>query len=294
MPVRIGRRTLRRHPPTPVHLAPEVRRPAHRIGVVVPYDMALDHELERWTPPQAALYTTRTAYEPLAVTMEMVQAVSESAMIEEASRSLRTVEPEVTVYGCTSGSFCRGLAAEPALARAVAEGSGGPALTTSGAILSALDALAAHRVVLVTPYTADITAAFSQFLGEGGIDVVATARMDLQERIFDTGSRELLELILTNDRPEARAVVVSCTNLPTYDLIPYVELIIGKPVISANQATMWRALQEVGLGLATEAPQRLAQVRAHVADRTVQRPASPATAGPETSPTMGVDTSTAA
>jgi maleate isomerase len=36
---------------------------------------------------------------------------------------------------------------------------------------------------------------------------------------------------------------VSCTNLATYDLIAPLERELGKPVLTANQVTMWAALR---------------------------------------------------
>jgi maleate isomerase len=41
-------------------------------------------------------------------------------------------------------------------------------------------------------------------------------------------------------------VCVACTNLPTYDLIASVEAELGKPVVTANQATMWASLRRLG------------------------------------------------
>ena len=45
---------------------------------------------------------------------------------------------------------------------------------------------------------------------------------------------------------EADAIVVSCTNLPTYDVIAPLERELGKPIVTANQATMWSALRAIG------------------------------------------------
>ena len=39
---------------------------------------------------------------------------------------------------------------------------------------------------------------------------------------------------------------VSCTNLPTYDVIAPLERELGKPVLTANQVTMWAALRVAG------------------------------------------------
>jgi maleate isomerase len=41
-------------------------------------------------------------------------------------------------------------------------------------------------------------------------------------------------------------VFVSCTNLPTYDVIAPMEAELGIPVLTANQVTMWAALRRTG------------------------------------------------
>lgn len=55
------------------------------------------------------------------------------------------------------------------------------------------------------------------------------------------------ELIRAVDDPAAEAIVVSCTNLPSYDLIAPLERELGKPIVTANQATMWATLRRLGI-----------------------------------------------
>ena len=54
------------------------------------------------------------------------------------------------------------------------------------------------------------------------------------------------QLIRDADSPDAQAVFASCTNLPTYDLIAPLEAELGKPVLTANQVTLWAALRQAG------------------------------------------------
>ena len=42
-------------------------------------------------------------------------------------------------------------------------------------------------------------------------------------------------------------VIISCTNLRVLDVLPFLELDLGKPVVSANQASMWHALKLMGI-----------------------------------------------
>jgi len=55
------------------------------------------------------------------------------------------------------------------------------------------------------------------------------------------------KLVADTDSPAAEAIFVSCTNLPTYDLIATLETELGKPVLTANQVTMWSALRHAGV-----------------------------------------------
>jgi maleate isomerase len=47
--------------------------------------------------------------------------------------------------------------------------------------------------------------------------------------------------------PEADAYFLSCTAIRSADVIDTLEVTLGKPVITSNQATLWRALRECGI-----------------------------------------------
>ena len=73
-----------------------------------------------------------------------------------------------------------------------------------------------------------------------------TACLGLSADIWKVPYARTVELILEADDDRAQAVVVSCTNLPTYGVIAPLEQRLGKPVVTANQATMWATLAAVG------------------------------------------------
>jgi maleate isomerase len=120
------------------------------------------------------------------------------------------------------------------------------AVTTSGALLTALRHLDITRIATVTPYTADLTAGLSSYLAEAGVDVAATAGLGLTSRIWTVPYDVTAQLVRDIDCPEAEAVFISCTNLPTYDVIASLEAELGKPVLTANQVTMWSASTMAG------------------------------------------------
>jgi len=212
------------------------------IGIVAPHDMALDAELWRWIPPEASLFFARTPFDPLPVTIEMVASLGDAHGIRSAAQQLMTIAPDVYAYACTSGSFVNGRSGEREVAASLASAGGAPAVTASGAIVSALGHLRVGRVAIATPYDAQITLRLQDFLVENSIAVTGVAHLGLDANMWTVPYRRTAELIRLADSPDAEAIVVSCTNLPTYDLIAPLERELGKPIISANQATMWAAL----------------------------------------------------
>jgi maleate isomerase len=226
------------------------------IGVVAPHDLALDRELWRWMPDSVALYITRTRPLDAAVSADLADALRDGDALAQGCREVAEADPGVTAYLCTSASFIRGLAGEAEL-RAVMERAGARrAITTSGALLEALAALGARRVAVATPYDAELTARLAAFLGEAGHQVVGTARLRLPGDIWRVNEVSVRELVDALPHGDADAVVISCTNLPTYDALPRLERQLDRPVVSANLATMWAALRALD-ALPRGRPERL-------------------------------------
>jgi len=216
------------------------------IGVVAPYDFALDRELWRWVPDDVSLHLTRMPYAPLAATTEMAMHISQPALVAAGVHDVRAVSPLVTAYACTSGSYIGGRAGEAAIVAAMEDAGAPAAVTTSGALVTALRHLGVARVAAVTPYTEDLTQGLSSYLAEAGVEVISSAGLGLLSNIWTVPYATTTDLVRATDSPDAEAVFVSCTNLPTYDVIATLEADLGKPVLTANQVTMWSALNLAG------------------------------------------------
>lgn len=218
------------------------------IGVVAPFDFALDRELWRWTPDDVSLHLTRTPYVPVEVGLDLARRVSEHDTLRDAVRALIAVAPEVVAYACASGSFVGGAAGERAMCEAMTRAGATPSVTTSGALTEALAELGARRVALVTPYTESVTRALEEFVAGTGGTVTGRAFMGLTRHIWRVSYRDVVEMArrAVPEPGAADALFLSCTNLPTYDVIPQLEAELRIPVISANQVTMWAALRRLG------------------------------------------------
>jgi len=216
------------------------------IGVVVPFDFALDRELWRWVPDDVSLHITRMPFAPMPATLEMAVHISDPALVAKGYDDVRAVSPSVMAYACTSGSFIGGLDGEAALVSAMTEAGAPAAVTTSGALLEALGHLGVRRIATVTPYVAELTVGLTTYLAEAGVDVVAGAGLGLTSDIWTVPYDVTAGLVRDTDTDDAQAVFISCTNLPTYDVIAALERELNKPVLTANQVTMWSGLRVLG------------------------------------------------
>ncbi|ATL27986.1 aspartate/glutamate racemase family protein [Streptomyces formicae] len=223
-------------------------QPQRGVGVVAPFDFALDRELWRWIPDEVSLHLTRTPYVPVEVSLDLARVVSEHETLGEAVRALSAAEPEVLAYACTSGSFVGGTAGERAMCEAMTREGAVASVTTSGALLEAIDELGARRIALVTPYTWSVTQALEQYLAEAGVHVTGRAYLGLTRHIWKVPYRDVADMARRAVTSGVDALFISCTNLPTYDVIPQLEAELRVPVLSANQVTMWSALRRLGTG----------------------------------------------
>jgi maleate isomerase len=113
-------------------------------------------------------------------------------------------------------------------------------------LLSALTHLGVRRVATATPYDDHVADRWTSFLDEAGIEVATSAHLGLTSEIRSVPYEATMQLVRDADSPDAEAIVVACTNLATYDVIAPLEAELGKPVVTANQATMWTLLEAIG------------------------------------------------
>lgn len=225
----------------PEEFSGEVR---NGIGIVAPFDFALDDEYERWLFEETPIFFTRTpALQDTAVTVTLAQEVSSETAVGPAVSSLLAVQPAAIGYACTSGSFVSGIEGEKHLQQIMRNAGAPAAVTTSGALIQALQALNVKRVAIATPYNETLTAMLVAFLEEAGFYVAACGYLDMEEDIARVGTEAVSRMAGIVDRSDAEAIFFSCTNLHTFDVIEELEAKLNKPVLSANQVTIWATLR---------------------------------------------------
>lgn len=84
-----------------------------------------------------------------------------------------------------------------------------------------------------------------EFLEANGIEVLRIKGLGIVKNT-EIGRQEpwvAYKLALEVYTPEADGLFISCTNFRTIEIIDKLEVELGVPVVTSNQATMWYALK---------------------------------------------------
>ncbi|WP_369169609.1 decarboxylase [Streptomyces sp. R28] len=165
--------------------------------------------------------------------------------LAEGVEALRLTGAEAVVWACTSGSFVYGWEGAHEQVRALARTAGMPASSTSFAFVHAVRELGVRRVAVGATYPDDVAGLFAQFLTAGGAEVAAVSDSGIitAAEVGTWGEAEVFALAKEADTADAEAVLLPDTALHTAAHIPALEAELGKPVLTANQVTVWEALR---------------------------------------------------
>ncbi|MEU4051423.1 decarboxylase [Streptomyces olivaceus] len=158
---------------------------------------------------------------------------------------LRLAGADAVVWACTSGSFVHGWDGAHEQVRALARAAGLPASSTSFAFVNAAKEIGVRRVSVGATYPDDVARLFADFLGAAGIEVtdVVSSGIITAAEVGTWDEAEVLALARAADRPDAQAVFLPDTALHTVAHIPALEKELSKPVLTANQVTIWEGLR---------------------------------------------------
>lgn len=216
---------------------------AAHMGVLVPWaNSVVEAELHRVTGPAVTWHYSRLVPESRTTGLDTRFLTGLLRAVPGALSQLAALPLLRAYLACTSAAFMH-----PELAGQAGAGAPGGLVTAFDAITAALLALAAGRIVLLTPYPDEVTAAEATMFSAGGVTVAARASLGLDDGYDTITHQQVKELMRSVSRAamnKADAIVLSCTGWPTLGLIPELRQGLGKPVISSNLAIGLHALRK--------------------------------------------------
>jgi maleate isomerase len=212
-----------------------------RIGLIIPSsNRMVEQEMVRHVPPGVTAHVARLRMTGAhRVTLDELL-----PQVEQAAGLLTDARCDVVVFHCTANSTSEGTQGEAKLLAALLHAGAPHVTTTATAIRHALDVLGARRLVLLTPYSAHVTAEEAGFLREAGYEVVYARGFAMagSDEYCATPPQFWRDRALETARPDADAYFLSCANISVFPVIEEVEQKLGRPVLTSNQAVIWEAL----------------------------------------------------
>jgi maleate cis-trans isomerase len=155
---------------------------------------------------------------------------------------------DAVVWACTSGSFVFGWDGAAAQVAALQEVAGVPASSTSFAFVDACRRLGVTKVAVGATYPGDVADRFVEFLGKAGITVLSCSARGIvtAAEVGTLPAGPVLEFAAAADHPDAQAVLLPDTALHTIGLLDDLDAEVGKPVLTANQVSIWQGLRLAG------------------------------------------------
>jgi maleate isomerase len=217
-----------------------------RIGLLLPsVNTVLEPEFYMVAPKGVSIHTAR-----MKITSGTPEGLIEmEKRAKSAADLLATARVDVLVYGCTSGSFVKGLGGDREIIKGIEDETGIPTTTTSTAMIDAFKVLRMRKISVATPYMKEVDRRLKEFIEAHGFTVTKIKGLSIEDP-FEIGKQPLkvsYELAKKVDVPEADGVFISCTNFKTLGAIKALEDELKKPVTSANQVTIWKALRMAGV-----------------------------------------------
>jgi maleate isomerase len=217
--------------------------PAIRLGIIIPSsNTTMEMEFNSLGKGKFIVHSTRVGLSR--VTLAQLEKMELGA--REAATLLADANVDIIAYGCTSGSLYRGLGHDVELANSITKKTGLPAVATAGCVVDGLKFLKARRVSVATPYVDEINDLEKKFLSNNGFEVQQIKGLGIEDNlsIGRIQQKRLIELAKEVDSERAQTIFISCTNLATLGIIPELERILRKPVVSSNSATLWSMLRK--------------------------------------------------
>jgi maleate cis-trans isomerase len=168
--------------------------------------------------------------------------------LAEGARELAGRTPDAVMWACTSGSFVFGWDGAREQVNGVAKLVGLPVSSTSIAFVEAVHALGVGRVAIAASYPREVASHFVEFLRRGGVDVASLGSHGIltAAEVGTLGKQRVIDMARSGDVDEAEAVLVPDTAMHSLAWLDDLEKAVGKPVLTANQVTVWEGLRIAG------------------------------------------------
>jgi len=211
-----------------------------RIGLIVPSsNTTLEVDFYRSFGPETTVHTAR-------MYLEEVTRKNEEKMIAEdlplAMKLLKSLEPDVIVFGCTSGGALGGLEHDRRIGSQIEEKTKRKCVTVLSSVIDELKRIGAKEIGVFTPYIDEVNEDIRISLEAANIEVSFIRGMGLIHNL-DVGKVSPEEICHFVEKTmdfsvSVDAYFLSCTNWRAYESLPDLKRMISIPIVTSSQAVI--------------------------------------------------------
>lgn len=225
-------------------LSPGDPSPRASVAVIVPsVNVVLEDDLRRFLPGTVARrithWETGKEHRPVADLLPEIADVAAEAAVDD---------PDIIGFGCTAASVVGGPEGSRRISGAIEERTGADAVTTGAALAAAARQLGLERILFCSPFDEDYDRPEVDGLRAFGVPVTRSASLGLKSpsQCVALTPGQIVDWVARANHPGADAVIISCANIRAWEAAAPAEALLGKPVITSNQALAWAIARRLG------------------------------------------------
>ena len=222
-----------------------------RIGLIVPStNSTAEADFNLVAPDNVTVHGQRVWLRNEDLSGEGMDRMNEE--VEQAALYLGSAKVDYIIYACTTGSFYKGPGYDRQIIEDIERVAGVPATATAVACVEALNHFAIKRLSVVSPYNEWQNGRLETYLNASGF-VVLNVSGDPAGAVAgaqghnDLSPKSALAFSENKCLVEAEGMLCSCTAWRTLEIVSELENRLNKPVVTANQATIWMAFLALGV-----------------------------------------------
>lgn len=236
-----------------------MEKTTYRIGQIVPSsNVTMETEIPALLAARQLIRPERFLFHSARMRMKTVkkdELASMDAQSDRCALELSDARVDVLGYACLVATMSMGLGyhrqSEHRLHAATVENGGpAPVVTSAGALVDGLRVLGARKIVVVAPYMKALTQLVIDYLAHEGYQVIDHIALEIPDNL-DVAAHDpgrLPDILKSLNYQDADAIVLSaCVQMPSLPVVPMVEALTGKPVLSAAIATTYAMLKALDL-----------------------------------------------
>lgn len=178
-----------------------------------------------------------------------------NAQTSRAASEIADLHPDVVATACLVAIMAQGsgyhCTAEDEIAATLRDaGAPAPVVSSAGALITALSALGARRIAMVTPYMKPLTRLVADYIEAAGVEVHDALSLEVSDNraVADLDPASLPSKARQLDLTGCDALVLSaCVQMPSLPAIETAEREFGIPTLSAATATARAVLDALDL-----------------------------------------------